>query len=347
MNLQQILDRAMELAPAGGDANISPSVDSDVTAYMLFPHAVRYVIDEMLRTGKGVEELTQEHIIELVDGVGTIPGAIIKDCLDMSYVPGEQFASYLRNYADYGRYRFDNQMCYYATRGEQLEYSCDRAGLLISPSCIATAGSSTIEHNGDPDVVVDETYVGMRFKLTDENNGLCCDAIIDSITDSTHFVIRGQALQSTSGFDVFVPGGIYNTGNDSITRSVTDLVTGSGNGLVDSASAAFTTSDEGRRLRAMETGSSTPVVDAIITNFISATQVMVGAGALSSQLACDADIMFVGPLTLQSPSIPDLPTNINDDVPISRTLAENVILIIASVLKGEMPLAKLLNGSEK
>lgn len=328
MLFRELLDRA-EQAAQGVAGSPAPQVDRDVTAETLFPHAVRAVYKNLAQSGKNLDDLTFEHFIEVLSGEATLPDAVFREYLDRSEIPREQFASFIP-FVDYGRTRFDRQMVYYALRGNKLFYSGDTPRIKATPSCTATSGSSTI--TGD----ASDGAVGDRFYLYDTTNGLICDAIIATINGSTNFTIVGKTLAATTAA---MTGTIYDSSDDQTVRTISDLVTTNNSATVTSATAAFTSADVGRRL------DSGPV-DAIIKTVSSATSIILGAKATADGIDEIATIKY-SPLILQAVGIPALPDDLDDDLELSDRIAEDVIVLIAAVLRGDIPLRALIGDANE
>lgn len=239
MILQELLDRA-ELA-AGGVANAPESQpDREVTAYVIYPHAVRAVYREQVKTGRHLDNLISEQPIEIVNGEGTVPDTMFREYLDRAYIPIDQFASYVP-FEDYGRYRFNRQMKYFTMRGSKFFYSGDVPQILETPD--ATADESDFLILGDASAA----QVGDRFYLYSESNGLIIDAYIASITGTASFTVCGRTIapQPSSA----ISGVLYNGQDDVLVRSVTDVTATTESRIVSSAASNFTQDDVGRRFR--------------------------------------------------------------------------------------------------
>lgn len=124
--LQNVVDRIEELATGvSTDASISPLVDSDVTAYTLFPHLARYVIRDRVRKGQVQDAMREVEIRLDANGRGDLPDGVLREFLPKhASMPDYTFASYLP-YPDYKRYRFNAQMTYFSDRGENFYCSSD------------------------------------------------------------------------------------------------------------------------------------------------------------------------------------------------------------------------------
>lgn len=337
MKFQELVDRATQAAQgiAGAPA---PQVDREITAQVCYPHAVRSVYRDQAKTGKHLSNLMNEYMIETYNGEGTIPDEVLREYLDRSYLPRLSFASMVP-WEEYPRYRFDKQMSYYATRGATIAWT---GNILSRPSCTASAGSSTI--TGDASAA----EVGDRFYLYDATNGLIFDGTIASINGVTNFTVYGKTLAATTATTA---GIIYSGQDDQIVRSVTDASVSTASQTVTSATAAFTTADVGRRVRVYPTNPSPTVPSPPVTNQVadmfivavpSATTATMGGKATAIAATQLADILYE-PLVLQAVGIPALPSSLTDDLLLSPEIAEDTIVRIASVLRGEIALQALID----
>lgn len=121
---QEIWDKATELATGvAGDANVSPLVDSEVTAEVAYPHALKAVFRDYALLGKFQDDVNMDHAVEVLNGEATLPSTIMREFLDRAYIVTDKFASKV-SYEDYLRFRFDNQMCYFSVRNGKIYYSC-------------------------------------------------------------------------------------------------------------------------------------------------------------------------------------------------------------------------------
>lgn len=86
---------------------------------------------------------------------------------------------------------------------------------------------------------------------------------------------------------------------------------------------------------------TTTVVDAVIRAVTNASTAVLGAKPLWTLESTTADIKY-SPLLLQTPGIPSLPSDLCDDIALSPEVAEDVIVKIAEVLRGEVKLESLI-----
>jgi hypothetical protein len=349
MIYEELIDRATQAAV--GPAGTPEQLDREITAEVVYPHAVRKVYRDHAKTGRHINNLLNEYVIEVVDGEATLPDEVFREYLDRSYLPRLPFAS-LIPFEDFGRYRFNNQMAYYAVRGNKIVYS---GPTIANPiTCTAVAGSSTITGDASRAQVGDRLYLfeGVRPII---------DAMISSINGTVNFTVRGKAINTTTGP---TEGVLYNGQNDVLVRSVSDLVADTTSRNVTSATAAFTSADEGRRLKAYPSYAPDPNnpgesgaaivgsgVDAIIETVVNPTTAMLRAKPLANATGLVCEIYYT-PLVLQAVGVPALPSDITDELTLSPEVAEDTIVTIAQVLRGEIPLQALIdlgmnNGSRK
>lgn len=239
MILSELLDRA-EQAASGVAGAPNPQADREITAYVLYPHAVRAVYREQAKTGRHLDNLTHPQPIEIVNGEGTIPDTMFREYMDRAYIPVDQFASHVP-FEDYGRYRFNSQMKYFAIRGSKFYYSGDSPQILGTPDAIADENDFLIQ--GDASAA----QVGDRFYLYSVSNGLIIDAYIASINGSTDFTVYGRTVAPQP--TIAISGILYNGQDDVLVRSVTDVTATMNSRIVSSEAANFTQDDVGRRFR--------------------------------------------------------------------------------------------------
>lgn len=335
-SLQSILDRAEEMAigPAG-DANMSVLVDSEITAYVIFPHALRCVLRKIAVSGGSLEDVSRANTIEIVDGEAALPDAVVREALDSAYLPSVPFAS-LATYTDYNRYRFDNQLCYFTVKGDRLYYSCPIPAVHRTPEdddFTTTLNSRTISSLTD---VFTSADVGKRIKILNSSGVIVIDAIISSITGS--ITLAAKALSTVAGTASAV---IYDTDDDTVHRALTSVNTTADNATVTCAGGNFTSADVGRRFRCYD--GSTLIVDAIIDEVTNATTIVLRGKAISTTAVGVADVLYSA-LILHTPTIPELPGDIDDEIEMSPRVAEDVILTIAAVLRGEITLKELMEN---
>lgn len=135
--LQEILDRIEELAyGVASDASVNPLIDSEVTAYTLFPHIVRFVIRQKAKRGDNIENLRKEVTVTVQpNGIGTLPDSVIREGLKHSYLA--VIATYPMSswvpYPDYGRYLYSSQIQYYSTRDDKFYFKINPLAIPDAP----------------------------------------------------------------------------------------------------------------------------------------------------------------------------------------------------------------------
>lgn len=111
----------------GGDANTSAVIDSGVVLEDHFYTALRQSIVEGSAIPSEVNSLKRDHTITLTDGVGTMPDAVLDECLNTSSIYSstdsdvQEFSSYQPRYSDYLR-PVQTQLGYYAVQGSSFLY---------------------------------------------------------------------------------------------------------------------------------------------------------------------------------------------------------------------------------
>lgn len=276
---QNIIDRAMQLATnVAGDSHESVLVDAEATAEVIFPHALRYVVERIAKSGKGLEGLMSVHSIEISgdapNGEGDLPDRVYDEYLDRSYLPEVQFGSKLP-IPDYGRFRFDNQMCYYAIEDGKIYYSCDPRDINRKDE----SGRIPTENDADPPEPHSTLYiesesltaadVGRRLRFVKADGTLVIDSFIDAVSSAGECRLRGGALTAPSSFIPAIT--IYEEPDEAetVTNQASGLTTEKGSDIIYSASLVpiFEEADVGRRITAgvyptVATGRLT-VVDAV------------------------------------------------------------------------------------
>lgn len=343
MNLDEIIVRATQICVGRGQNPMdSPLLDAGLTLEALYPHALRMAIGRDLNTGGTPQDYIRTHQIEVSEGVGSLPDTVLRRYLDTSFLPDFPYAAHVP-YPDYGRQVYSNLVAYYSDNviGDAGKFYFNYTlPSILEPDCSAQVNSSAIAGTGDPAFTA--SLVGMRLYLYDTTAGrLICNAIIASFTSAAAIAIAGEALATTSGIVAgFFAAQIFSTGSDAVNRSVADLVTVKDSATVTSATANFTSADIGRRLRVSK--GAVTVIDAIILSVTNSTTVVLGALATVSQAGNSADIL-ASTVRLSTPSLPDVPASSSATLNISPKLGEDVILIMAGALTGEIKAADLLN----
>ena len=127
-SLFEIVARARQIAEGRGvDPFTNPIIDAGMTAEALVPHAIRFILNRAMRGegGSSLADFMEDHTIALAEGgLGILPTRVLKDHLDQSFIKGKPHSSYLPNFPDYERSRFNNLLCYYTNSGNDFRYSC-------------------------------------------------------------------------------------------------------------------------------------------------------------------------------------------------------------------------------
>jgi hypothetical protein len=344
--IQTIVDAAELLANnTATDSNVSTVVDTEVTAELLYKHAVMFVIREMMKRGENLENLARDVSIELgVDSSGDLPDEVLREYAKRSYIPADKFSSYL-DFPDYQRYRYDNQLCYFAVRNGKIYYSCE-LGLLEEgdlTNIIATVISESVNTTGINWIGLGtfRPVAGRRVKFFDDNDIACIDAFVDFADDDSTLVFFGRPVTA------YTTAGHYKVYDQDLyveNRALTSVQTTVDSETVTCAGGAFTAADIGRRLQIKNIG-GTVILDAMIAAVSSATTVTLTAQALATGTTGTASVQHTT-LILNIPSAPELPASAATPVDLSDRVAQDVIVAIAAVLKGEVALAQLIELSK-
>lgn len=126
---QQIIDAAVQIAGGvGGDVQLSPLADSEMTAEDLFPLAFRYVIKEFSAMEGGFQDVAREFEITVAvngtDLVGNAPADLVTGDLSMAFLPDYEFSSKSENLMDYKRQSFSNLLCYWLIHNGRFVTTC-------------------------------------------------------------------------------------------------------------------------------------------------------------------------------------------------------------------------------
>ena len=343
--LAEIIARAETLAQGTGlDPSQSPVLDGTMTAETIYPSAVRFAIRRALDSGKPgkLANLATDHLIEIVDESGDMPATAIREFLEQNaFLPDYPFSSYLPH-PDYQRTRFDNLLCYFTFKNGQLISNC--AAPKVSRSSL---GVTVNEDDDNVYLTVDATTVfsaddvGKRIQVLDAPGGnILVDAIIATIVDTDQVTVYALATgTATSGSGVMT---VYDTDNDTLVRTETSWTVTAGSNDLFHAATDLTAADDGRRALVTKTSDGSVIFDGIV-DFNGDEQSLFARGkALASSGAGGATIkIYYSGLKLNIPTVP-VPASSSADSGLSDEMADDVVNIIAAVLKGEIPLAKLV-----
>lgn len=175
-SLLEIIARAEQLAAGvAQDASRSTLLDSEMTAEAIFPHAVRYTLERLARTGGDVQDLLAEQTINVKGGEGELPEAVLKNALKFAIFPGRPLVSWV-SYPDFLRYRFSKQLDYFSYFGRRFFFSA--------------AGAANSSDDGI-DVVLWTATIPAMPTTADEDVALSA-AIIEEIILIMATVLRGE-----------------------------------------------------------------------------------------------------------------------------------------------------------
>lgn len=342
-NIQNIIDRMEELATGvGTDSSSSVLIDSEVTAFTLFPHLLKFLVNRRVASGKGIEDVMAEHAIELnTEFIGTLPDTVLRECLEHSHLPEYRFASWLM-YPQYFRQRlFENQFPYYSTKGSSFYLSEDPTVLVDTATGLTTINSVSVTLSADNTTAyaASENGQDLRIIATDPTLGVVLDAFVERFDDVSMVSCRAQALASSAASAIE----FRNADNYVTLRSTADFFTTFNSATVISASIAFVAADVGRRLTIVDDITGDMRVDAIIDSITSATEAVLRGKALATFGDGRGTIQY-SPVILRTPTTPALPTTITDNVDLAKNLVDDIILTGAAVLRGDIPLAQIIEG---
>lgn len=145
MNKQQIIDAAMSIATnMGTDPHVSPVTDADMAVEDLLPLAFRHVYLNLLRMNpERKSDLIVEHSIPITGGEGTFPTDVVSEYTSDSFLPEFEYSSYVANYLDYKRQRFNNLLCYWTENNGRFYTTC--TNLTSSEAEASGSGSESTE----------------------------------------------------------------------------------------------------------------------------------------------------------------------------------------------------------
>ena len=129
---QQLIDAAVQIAGGvGGDVQISPLADSEMTAEDLFPLAVRFACEQMLREGS-IQDVGRIYNIRLTEEadwfVGNLPAEVLNDYLDCAYLPNHIYSAKSPNFQDFQRQKFSNLVSYWVIHNGSFYTTSPSAG---------------------------------------------------------------------------------------------------------------------------------------------------------------------------------------------------------------------------
>lgn len=324
--LAEIVARAEQIAIARGtDPHQSPVIDAGMTVEALYPHALRYAIKKDLENGGSAENYRRSFFIPIIDGKGEFPENAFPEYMCLSYLPDFPKAAYVP-LPDMQGQRYDNLLVYYALQGSTLH-----------TTAVLDAVLSTIQAASDPTTTwLTASGINSYFPVTSVGKAISLDgsvkAIISSLsTGNTVANIYGKPL-GLDDYDSFITETKY----DRVVKTVTGAVditadTNTPTGLGLSAE------DIGARVRIASGGTVT--IDAYVSDTSTPT---LTANAISTVTFADAEILRPH-LEVSTPGIPDTPVSPTADAGISDRLVNDVILVMAAAVTGELKLKEMLD----
>lgn len=389
VTFQQLLDRAEELATnIAGDAQTSPLIDSEVTAEVIYPHAVRSVFRDYAKTGRHLDDMQMNHSISLTGDSGTLPDNVIRECLDHAYIPRDQFASKVP-YEDYQRYRFDNQMCYFAIKGGSLYYSCwsdlmatgtwyfaqnpVEGETIVVNGVTFTFRAQGLVMSGSGEASVNATWTYRGNTLNDkkiynklgEATTTTAGATYSTEWSSSLWNINGSSAgMFFSGEDVTYPyqvvtwtdpGFPFVTVPTVVIRTFSSVEVEIGDTIADTVDnfAAALSASSNASIIVASYASATAIRGG--GNYVTGTYLTAGsAGNAFTMAASSAGSVSVsgatftggGALTINTPGIPTAPTAGSDALTFSPAIIDDIVMKIASVLRGELKLNALIGNND-
>lgn len=399
VTFQQLLDRAEEAATnIAIDASVSPLVDSEVTAEVIYPHAVRSVFRDYAKTGRHLDDMQMDHSITMATtGVAALPDTVIRELLDYAYIPNDQFASKVP-YEDYERHRFDRQMCYFAIRGGNLYYSCadDLAargtwrfidnpaegetiavngetftsrlsGVVVSGAGTA-AVNGTYTRRGESDGYFYYTLIGQASPalplilpeysvFTDGNYWYVTDSAGDLMYYGRQASLTGPVCDTPQECTTWT---IYPGGGSASAPTVTER-TFSATEFESEATKHDTADNFAAMLNASVSASVSvatytsesddtvkiPVVDGVYDTTGTAGNAFTMAASSAGAIAVSgATFSGGGAMVLNTPGIPTAPTAGSDALTFSPAIIDDIVMKIASVLRGELKLNALIGNND-
>jgi hypothetical protein len=219
----------------------------------------------------------------------------------------------------------------------------------VLDSVIATVTSATEFTTILPAIISSSSATVKIYRQSNAANWL-----LTSSSESGAFVVQGEVENTLTGASIGVGDVgrrvlVYGTVGIVGTNPVLDDIIEGGAGYGVITSAASGGCDDGTwyiyELIASPTEYYTAhdtVVDTIIDSIVNESTAVIRAKPLWQQTDGLAEILY-SPLLVQAVGIPALPTDLCDAIDLAPEIAEDVIVKIASVLRGEMPLQTLID----
>lgn len=336
--LEEVIARAETLAQGTGrDPHQSPVLDGTMTAEAIFPHAWLYILRKKIKE-KPFVAVSQEFNLELVNQKAVLPQNILFDNLCNWSICNYPYSSFLP-FKDFERVRYNNFLCYWSIQNNFIHFSCPIPRILLNfnqPVGMTVNTDYFYNMLGNGLLGLLPEFEKMRVRIVTGSNSLVIDSVIKEVLTVDDATAFGHALQTTTSGTGFVA----DLSKDVVVRVEPNLTTTLNSNIVTGAFANFTIADVNRRLQ-IDDGSGNIVLDAYILQVFSNTTVQMSASATASIANGNGTVMF-SPLILNAPAFPAPPTNLSDEIDVSEEIVNDIIVLIASVLKGEIPLTELL-----
>lgn len=346
-SLNQFTARARQIAEGRGvDPFKNPIIDAGMTTEALVPHCIRFAFTKA--SNDDVLDTAVDQAIEMTGELGVLPDTVLRGHLGEGYLPGIPHSSPI-DYPDYPRSRFDNMLCYWSTRGANFYSNCtpDYGELIYSTSDTVqkTEGTDTVSIG--PSDFVALNHVGLHVVITLLGASTVV-AIVEYTSTPKEITLRDYVTGDTNtavstGSSLY----LYNTGLELI-RSGTCGKSGASQIVVDNT-AATSNADVGRLFIGYNADGVTVLIRAIIGSINDADSFnIIGYSGVALAGAKNFEIYrIVGPtLTLNTPSIPIMPSDPAAEIPLTSKLTDDAILILAGVLTGEISIKAILGIEE-
>jgi WD40 repeat protein len=346
-SLAEILMRAEQLAVGrGADVHNNPVTDAGITAEVLFPHALKYCLERSVDTD--LEDTIVEHDILVTDRVGTLPQEVLSNGLKSGFLPDFPYSSIGRS-GDFDRQKFSNLLCYWTIRENSFMTDCegDQWKLLRTMTGAQSNGTSLSFTPASPDLYIVDGDADRRIVVFASDGTQLADEQISagSISPPDLYILQTDlAIQHDLTVVIYTPY-VYRFQRlsvgpvtVSIASGVLSVVAGNGD---------FSDDDIGRRVVVIQTSTGIPIVDSIVTaitdplkglEFLPVSTVLFAVQAMTINFYDVGDHL----ITLACPSVPAMPATPTENIPIPRQVTEDVILVIAACLTGEMKLKEVM-----
>lgn len=340
--LQNIIDRIEDLAVnVAADANVSPLIDTEVTAFTLFPHLVKFLVQKRLADGKGIEDVMAEHAIEIgPGGYGTLPDSVLREATKHSHLPDYRLAAWVA-YPSYVRHKlFSSQFPYYSNKDARLYFSESPLLILYSGLVLfaSTENSLDVQFDRSEGTALANAMVDHQITVLDDDGNYVLDAFVDSVdlTGLNDELTATAGALSTQGSGTAI---VYDASRYVDVRRLSEVGFNADDNVATNVDADFSDADVGRRF------SCPGYVDAIIDEVVdSDTCILRGKVFNPTDVPGPTADIMQSPLTLRTPTMPGLPTDLSTNLELSPDMVKDVIALGAAVLRGEMPLSQIIHG---